>query len=150
MEGTEMTIPLPLYLAVLRSATPTDNPQVQADRLGAEHTGPAFAAMTNAIADFVDACREHDPEGYVGAREVLEGLVHRFPVEEQPDPIAAFKARLSAMLGIPVENIVTSADLAKTEEVPADAAPLDPDAFAKALDEMPSAEDPFDLKGGDK
>jgi hypothetical protein len=147
MEGTTVTIPLPIYLRILREITAEDNPLTNRNRPGSDKVGPALAALTHAMADFVEVSIEHDPEGFVGAREVLEGLVHRFPVEADFDPMAAFKARLSAMLGIPAENIVTTADLAKTEEVPADAAPLDPDAFAKALDEMPSAEDPFDAKG---
>jgi hypothetical protein len=145
-----MPLPLPIVLRRLRAITPEYNPYTLGNVPGAEKTGPAIAAVTNAVADFIEVSIEVDPEGFEGARDVLENLVHSLPASADFDPLAEFKARLSAIFGIPAENVVTAADLAKTEEAAADAAALDPDAFAEALDEMPSAEDPFDLKGGDK
>jgi hypothetical protein len=109
------SIPRDVYLAILASMTAEDNPLTAAGVEGHEKSGPALATLAQAMATFVVVFTETNPQGYQGARDMLENLVHTFPVEDAPKP-APKKASLEDSLA----KLLAELEAAPTAEDPLD------------------------------
>lgn len=132
-------ITLTALLKTLRNARPETN--VFSRRYSDPRTGTAWANVCHAVAEFIDAARANDDFGYEVALNNLDLLRRSFPAidvekvaedflkENPPAP----KPQVPAM----------PADVEKLTEAEQDALAA---AFAKALEAMPTAEDPFDKK----
>lgn len=77
-----MNVSYPALAETLRTASAQEHPWKDVD--GAEAVGEAFAKMTHAFVDFIDAARAHSEIGYKDAVEVLDTMVHLLPATDAP------------------------------------------------------------------
>jgi hypothetical protein len=109
------SIPRDVYLAILASMTPEDNPLTAAGAEGHEKSGPALAALAQSMATFVVVFSETNPAGYKGARDMLENLVHTFPIEDTTKPAPARPSLEDAL-----SKLLAELETAPTAEDPLD------------------------------
>ena len=125
--------PLQQYLAILKSASPEDNPYTETDADPA--TGAALAELMRASAAFVEAALADEEVGFDAARATMESVVHTFPVTERP-------------LDVKVVDLSDPDALTDLSEAEQDAIA---ELFGKMLDRLPEAEHPLgDAEGGMK
>jgi hypothetical protein len=84
--ATPPKLPVDQYLRNLRAVGDTRFPYKDHPR--GDVLDPAFAAMTNAIADYVDAMRAHSVEGYSSGRTAVMAIAVSLPMPV-PDVDAA-------------------------------------------------------------
>lgn len=92
------------YLEILAKATPEEGPHKYAD-LPAEEVlalNTAFAELAKGFIAYVTVAKPII--GYDAVREMLEDVVHTFPVTEEPEPFNAFEALQAALLKAMGEN----------------------------------------------
>lgn len=80
-----MALPLDSYLATLRKATPDNHPWSKKPT-GTPALGDAFARLSVALSDFIDAAREEGSIGYEEARNTAQAMTDYLPQREQPSP----------------------------------------------------------------
>lgn len=139
-----MIIPVSKFLRILRKSSPENN---AFKNTGAPEVGAKWSAVCHAIADFLEAARNDENVGYDVGIANVDALVHAAPVmdlERLPG------VRVVDVSGDePVEVPVRKSEPASTVNL-SDLTDAEIDAFVAALENAPTAEDPFDTKGGDK
>jgi len=90
--ATPPKLPVDQYLLNLRAVGDTRFPYKDHPR--GDILDPAFAAMTHAIADYVDAMRAHSPSGYAGGRTAVMAIAVNLPM-----PVADIDGEVARLRG---------------------------------------------------
>jgi len=99
--ATPPKLPVDQYLRNLRAVGDTRFPYKDHPR--GDILDPAFAAMTHAIADYVDAMRAHSPSGYAGGRTAVMAIAVSLPmpVPDVDAEVARLRQQLAFMPSTP-------------------------------------------------